>query len=124
MRLLIILSALFFNTIAIAEPTAPQVRSEIHLLLSKLQTSGCEFDRNGSWYRADEAKGHLLRKLEHIEGKRVIQSAEQFIELAAAKSSSSGKAYQVKCGNEPTIESKAWFIKQLDIIRVADQKGK
>jgi hypothetical protein len=110
--------------LAAAAPTAVPIRNEIDLLLSNLQASGCEFHRNGSWYDAAEAKDHLLRKLEHIEGKRTIQSTEQFIQLAATKSSSSGKPYQVKCGAESPIESQVWLTKQLGVIRSAGGKGK
>lgn len=107
-----------------AAQSAPAVRAEIDQLLTKLQASGCEFNRNGSWYSGAEAKDHLLRKLEYIENKGTLQSTEQFIELAASKSSFSGKAYQVKCGNEPAQESQAWLTKQLGAIRAAANKGK
>lgn len=107
-----------------AAQSAPAVRAEIDQLLTKLQASGCEFNRNGSWYSGAEAKDHLLRKLEYIENKGTLQSTEQFIELAASKSSFSGKAYQVKCGSEPAQESQAWLTKQLDAIRASANKGK
>src|SRR5262252_281918 len=80
--------------LSFAAPTPPRVRAEIDALLSRLETSGCQFYRNGSWYSGQEAKNHLLRKLEYIEGRTTIESTEQFIELAASKSSFSGKPYQ------------------------------
>lgn len=107
---------------SVASPTAVPVRAEIDALLSKLQSSGCSFERNGSWYSASEAKGHLLRKLEYIEGRRTIQNAEQFIELAASKSSSSGKPYHVKCGTEAIVESQIWLNAQLVTLRVGNGK--
>jgi hypothetical protein len=100
-----------------AAPTSPPVRAEIDALLSRLEASGCQFNRNGSWYSAQEAKDHLLRKLEYIEGRTTIQSTEHFIELAASKSSTSGKAYQVKCGGESPVESRQWLTRQLASIR-------
>ena len=124
MRLLASVLASLACSLAVAAPTAAPVRAEIDLLLSKLQASGCEFNRNGSWYSGAEAKDHLLRKLEYIEGKSTVQSAEQFIELAAAKSSSSGKPYQVKCGGEAPVESQMWLTKQLGVIRATGGKGK
>ncbi|MEK8034930.1 DUF5329 family protein [Ideonella sp. DXS29W] len=124
MRLLTSVVAALACSLAAAAPTAAPVRVEIDLLLSKLQASGCEFNRNGSWYSGAEAKDHLLRKLEYIEGKSTVQSTEQFIELAAAKSSSSGKSYQVKCGSEAPVESQVWLTKQLGVIRAAGGKGK
>jgi hypothetical protein len=102
---------------SLAGPTPPPVRAEIDALLATLQASGCRFSRNGSWYSASEAKDHLLRKLRYIERKGTIGSAEQFITLAASKSSVSGKAYRVKCGNELPVESREWLSRQLTIIR-------
>jgi hypothetical protein len=107
---------------ASAAATPPAVRLEIDALLGKLQTSGCQFNRNGSWYTGQEAKLHLLRKLEYFEGKGTIQSAEQYIDLAAAKSSSSGKAYQVQCAGQSAVASKVWLTQQLAAIRAAGSK--
>ena len=107
----------------VASPTSAPVRAEIDAVLAKLQSSGCQFDRNGSWYSSSEAKNHILRKLDYLEGKTTIQSTEQFIELAASKSSSSGKPYHVKCGTEAALESQQWLNKQLLVIR-ASAKGK
>ena len=54
--------------------------------MSKLEGSGCEFGRNGAWHTSAEAKSHLLRKLKYLEDRDSVQSAEQFIELAAENS--------------------------------------
>ena len=35
--------------------------------MSRLEASGCEFNRNGSWYTPTEAKSHLLRELKYLE---------------------------------------------------------
>jgi hypothetical protein len=104
-------------SLSFATPTAAPVRAEIDALLAKLQASGCQFDRNGTWYTGAEAKDHILRKLEYIEGKGTVQSTEQFIELAASKSSFSGKPYQVKCGSDSPVASQLWLTKQLGVIR-------
>lgn len=100
-----------------AAPTAVPIRAEIDALLDKLQASGCQFNRNGAWHNGSEAKVHLLRKLEYLEGKGTVESTEQFIELAASKSSFSGKAYQVRCGTEAAVESQLWLTRQLAILR-------
>ncbi|MBY0240146.1 MAG: DUF5329 domain-containing protein [Burkholderiaceae bacterium] len=102
-----------FWTAASAAPTAAPVRAEIDTLLNKLQSSGCQFNRNGSWYSGAEAKSHLLRKLEYFEDKGTVKNTEQFIELAATKSSSSGKPYQVKCGADHALDSKLWLTREL-----------
>jgi hypothetical protein len=109
---------------AFAGPTTAPVRSEIHALLSKLEISGCRFNRNGSWFSGSEAKDHLLRKLEYIEGRSTVQSTEQFIELAASKSSSSGKPYQVQCGAEVAVDSRRWLAGQLALLRGSATKVK
>lgn len=114
--ILTIVCALWW-AISSATPTAEPVRAEIEALLAKLQASGCQFNRNGSWYSGAEAKDHLLRKLEYIEDKGTVQSTEQFVELAASKSGLSGKPYQVKCGSELPVESQLWLSKQLSVLR-------
>jgi hypothetical protein len=100
-----------------AAPLPAPARAEVDALLARLQTSGCQFNRNGSWYSGAEAKDHLLRKLDYLERKDMVKSAEQFIDLGAAASSSSGKAYMVKCGAAAPVESKAWLTAELKAIR-------
>jgi hypothetical protein len=109
--------------VAAAARTSAPVRAEIDALLAKLQASGCQFNRNGSWYNASEAKDHLLRKLEYLEGKGNISSTEQFIEFAASKSSSSGKAYSVGCGGQSPVASRVWLTQQLPAIRATTGDG-
>lgn len=105
----ILLLTLYFMHSSSAAPLAPPARAEIDALLVKLQASRCEFSRNGPGYSAAEAKSHLLRKLEYLEGRGEVQSAEQFIDLAAATSSLSGQPYRVKCGNAASLESAVWL---------------
>jgi hypothetical protein len=102
---------------AFADPTQAPVRAEIRDLLSKLSVSGCQFNRNGTWFSASDAEGHLLRKLKYIEARSTVQSTERFVELAASKSSSSGKPYLVKCGSRSPVESRQWLHDQLASMR-------
>ena len=104
--------------VSLAAPAAAPVRGEIDALLAALQSSGCEFQRNGSWHGAAEAKTHLLRKLDYIEKRSTLPSAEKFIELAASVSSASGQAYQVRC-NGAVQPSAQWFTKELQKVRAA-----
>ena len=113
-----LLLGLLASTVAASQTSAP-VRAEIDAVLAKLQSSGCQFDRNGSWHSSSEAKDHIQRKLDYLEGKTTIQSTEQFIELAASKSSFSGKPYHVKCGTEAAVESQQWLSKQLGVMRAS-----
>jgi hypothetical protein len=102
---------------AFAGPTPAPVRAEIDGLLFRLQVSGCQFQRNGSWYSGAEAKQHLLRKLEAVEARATLQSTEQFIALAASKSSFSGKPYLVRCNGTAAVESGEWLGSQLAGLR-------
>ena len=101
----------------IALPVSASQRAEIDALMAALQTSACEFKRNDSWHSAADAKSHLLRKLDYFEGKNAVQSTEQFIELAASKSSVSGRPYQVKCVGAAPVDSNIWLNTRLKIIR-------
>ena len=109
--------ALLAASALMALPVPASQRAEIDALMAALQTSACEFNRNDSWHNAADAKIHLLRKLDYFEGKNSVQSTEQFIELAASKSSLSGRAYQVKCRGAAPVDSNIWLNRQLKLMR-------
>ena len=46
---------------ALAAPPA-QAQREIDRLITALGQSGCQFQRNGSWYDASAAQAHLRKK--------------------------------------------------------------
>ena len=120
MRALVIaLLFCFFSLASHAGPLPPAVRGEIDALLARLQASACEFHRNGSWHPPAEARTHLLRKLDYLERRNLVQSTEQFIERAASSSSASGKPYLVRCGSAAPVPSSAWMSAQLQAIRSA-----
>lgn len=104
---------------AIAAPLPPPARAEVDALLNRLETSGCEFNRNGSWYAGAQAKAHLLKKLDYLEGKDLVNSAEQFIDKGASGSSMSGKAYLVRCAGKAPVESAQWLKAELQRLRSA-----
>lgn len=106
-----------FGSMLHAASVPPAVRAEIDALLSRLSASACEFERNGSWYAATDAKAHLLRKLAYLERHDAVQTTEQFIDLAATKSSSSGKPYHVRCGKAAPLESRDWLTAELATVR-------
>lgn len=101
----------------LAQPLATSQRAEIHALMAALHTSICDFNRNDSWHNAADAKTHLLRKLDYLEANNAVHSTEQFIELAASKSSVSGRAYQVRCRGAAPVNSKDWLSEQLKLLR-------
>lgn len=118
MKLLFTLVTCVFASNLCAQ-TNTEVSTEIQLLLGQLERSGCQFNRNGNWYDSADAKTHLQRKLDYLNRKGALKNTEQFIELAASKSSSSGKAYLVKCANEPPSKSQDWLSKTLNQLRQA-----
>jgi hypothetical protein len=91
-----------------AEPDAT-ARKEIASLIEHLGSSGCQFNRNGTWYDASRAVSHLQRKYKYLLDKGLVTDTDAFIRLAASESSTSGKPYLVKCGNQPETPSAAWF---------------
>lgn len=84
--------------------------------MDALSTSGCRFQRNGSWHGTAEARAHLQRKYNYLLKKDKVDSAEQFIDRAASRSSMSGRAYRVKCGSIEQ-DASAWFKSQLERLR-------
>jgi hypothetical protein len=115
--LVLLLASLWFALAAAAASLAPATRAEIDGLLSRLETSACEFNRNGSWYSGAEAKTHLLSKLKYFEDKGTVQTTEQFIERAASSSSMSGQAYLVRCAGAAPVQSGTWLLAQLQAMR-------
>jgi hypothetical protein len=115
----LLLTGLLLTWQAQAAPLPPAARAEVDALLNRLQSSGCEFNRNGSWYGGAEAKAHLLKKLEALEGKDLVHTAEQFIERGASSSSMSGKPYLVRCAGQATVESAQWLRAELQAVRAS-----
>jgi hypothetical protein len=105
-----------------AQAAAPAIaNAEINYLLEFIEQSGCRFYRNGSWYDSKEARAHLRGKYEYLAAQGAIQSAEDFIEQAASKSSLSGKAYAIKCASAPVISTNQWLREVLARHRASPQ---
>ncbi len=114
-----LIASILFVSPAHAATPSPVARDEIDTLLMRLKTSGCQFKRNGTWHSADEAQVHLQQKLDYLLKRGAVATAEQFIERAATKSSVTGQAYLVKCGNKPPVPSAEWLAFQLQFMRAA-----
>jgi hypothetical protein len=123
-HLLLFLASLLVAVAAAAAPLSPAAKEEIDGLLSRLETSGCEFNRNGSWYSGAEAKAHLLGKLKYLQDKGMVQTTEQFIERAASSSSMSGQAYLVRCAGAAPVPSAKWLLVQLQAMRSGAARAK
>lgn len=114
-RSLCLLLGLIFLGAAWAAPTPP-IQKEIQHLLRYLETSGCQFYRNGRWYEAPDARAHIEKKYNYLLKKNWVDTTEEFIERAASKSSISGEAYRVKC-DRVEATSGAWLARELQRYR-------
>jgi len=94
---------------------------EIEYLLAYIESSGCVFVRNGKEYQAGEAREHLAKKYRHV--KRHMQTAEDFIDRIASRSSISGRQYTVRCdGIMRAVED--WLHEALAEYRALEQEGR
>ena len=107
-RVLGSLLGLVFLTVASAAPPAI-AQTEVNYLLGFIESSGCEFYRNGSWYDSKRAQAHLRDKYQMLAAADQITTAEDFIEKAATKSSLSGRPYQVRCSGGEAVTSNQWL---------------
>lgn len=115
-QLLICLFFAMSSSVLAAESDAI-AKKEIEHLIGHLASSGCPFNRNGSWFSASRAVSHLQRKYEYLAARRLAPTAEAFIEGAASESSASGNPYLVRCSGQPEVKSAAWFSAELSRFR-------
>ena len=114
--------ALLFAVLLSWQALAQTASGEIERLFKALEASGCEFNRNGSWYDGQRASDHLRRKYDVLLEKGPVTSAESFIDLAASNSSMSGKPYLVRCGKSAPVQSRSWFLARLAELRKASAR--
>ena len=122
MKKMILLWILTTGTAFAGSPT-PAATQEISHLVSYLQGSGCQFNRNGTWYPAGEAVDHIDQKYRYLLKKGWVSSAEDFISRAASESSLSGRSYQVKCGEAAPVPSGVWLKAELARYRAGRDKS-
>jgi hypothetical protein len=89
---------------------AGELEAEIAHLLEAVAESGCAFIRNGSEHSAQNAREHMEMKYARV--KRRVRTSEQFIEYTASRSSITGFAYTIRCGDLET-PSGEWLIAEL-----------
>lgn len=121
LSLLIISCLISLPCIAAVENPSVEAQGEIEYLLAFLETSDCEFNRNGTWYGGKEAVAHINRKYQYLLKKGLVSTTESFIERAASKSSMSGRVYQVRCGSSDPVDSKDWF--SLELLKKRENKS-
>lgn len=118
-KYILICSLMIIAGLCRAEDISVSSKQEIEHLFTFLETSGCQFNRNGSWHSAAEAAAHIRKKYTYLLKKKMLTDAESFIEKAASESSFSGKPYLVKCEGKSDTTSAAWFKYELDRYRAA-----
>jgi len=114
-----LLAGLLLSLPAFSAPP-PAAAREIDQLIAALGSSGCEFQRNGTWYPSAKAQEHLRRKYDWLREHDKVANAEQFIERAGTQSSMSGRAYSVRCPGKPVVNSAAWLRARLLEMRKAN----
>jgi hypothetical protein len=118
-----ILSLLLAAPSAFAAEDA-RTRDEVVHLLDYLGRSGCQFNRNGTWYDAQKARAHLEEKYAYLQKHDMVPNAQAFIERAASTSSMSGKPYEVRCGTAQAVPSGRWLGDELQRYRAAHSSAK
>ena len=91
-----------------------------HLISSVEKLSGSKFIRNGTEYEPKKAGEHLRMKLDKAGDK--VKTAENFIDGIAAKSSTSGKPYQIRKSDGTLVNTSAYFyarLKEYDQVKSA-----
>ena len=113
------LAVFFAAVVSFSVSAAPSERtkSEIDHLFNYLKLSGCKFYRNGKWHTAEVASDHLQTKYDYLLKKEMITSTEAFLEHGSARSSTSGKPYQVQCAGSAPVESASCFKAELSRFR-------
>ncbi len=89
------------------------VASEVEQLITFVENSACQFNRNGKWYDSVEAAKHIGKKYRYVHKRGLVKSTEDFIKYSATKSSLSGKMYMVQCADEELLKSSKWLSDEL-----------
>ena len=111
-----LIAALSCPPVALAQTPVP-VQNEVNYLFGYIAGSGCEFNRNGSWYNAQKAHEHLRDKYKYLVEKNLADTTEHVIERAASESSLSGKPYQIRCSDGVAVPSQQWLREKLMQLR-------
>ena len=107
--LLCLLMVLSFQLSCLAGTT-----EEITSLLHFIEQSECTFIRNGKHYDSVKSRQHIEIKYNYY--KKLITTAEDFIQYSATASSITGKPYWVIC-NGVSMNSSDWLNAELDKMR-------
>jgi len=95
------------------------VTVEVNYLINAVSESGCNFVRNDKEHTASEAVDHLHMKAKR--GKRYYDTADEFIDRIASKSSWTGKPYMIQCAGKPAVAAADWFSRILVDYRASSE---
>jgi len=93
---------------------------EIEHLLNFVETSECSMDRNGTVHEGIKAAKHIKKKYKHFKDK--IKTTEDFIELSASRSTTSGEDYYALCPGKEKITTSQWLTTELERYRNSNIK--
>ncbi len=106
LSIFILLFSIFFASQTLALSPEEKIRTEA--LLTELgKQQNLTFTRNGTEHSAVDAESHLRLKLGKTHKR--LQTAEQFIDNVASKSSITGEQYQVKDGQGNIISANKYL---------------
>jgi hypothetical protein len=92
---------------------------EVDHLIGFTRTSEVVFIRNGHEYPPKKAAEHFQKKRAHFQND--IQTAEDFVRLAASRSILSGQPYLVRTKDGQTLPCGAWLLAELNRFRKSTQ---
>ena len=98
-----------------APPAVAQV--EVDYLLATIAQSGCQFNRNGTWYDGARAVAQMANKYSYLVMRDAIKTADDFIEMAASRSSVTGSSYWISCSDARPVKSGQWLKERLAAYR-------
>ncbi|WP_016957687.1 DUF5329 family protein [Catenovulum agarivorans] len=87
------------------------MQAEIDHLLNYVANTNCQYERNGTMHKGEEAVAHIKKKYDYFIDD--IESTEDFIKYSATKSKMSGKYYLIHCPEQTPIKSKYWLLAEL-----------
>lgn len=117
-----ILFLFVFNTNNFIQLEPPEIseREKIEYLISHVENlKDAFFIRNGRTHSPEDAAKHLRTKLRH--SKNHINTAEEFIQICATRSSLTGRKYLITFSDGRTIESGEYLLQLLDELESTDE---
>jgi len=108
----LVCALLFAGHVTSASADVPrEQRHEVEHLLNFIANTSCIINRNGSLHNGPDALSHIKKKYAYFRGD--ISTTEEFIQHSASKSTFSGNAYTVQCGDNKATTTQQWLLDEL-----------